>query len=159
MVYLVLFVNTMVIPVAFAWYMSSKGLISSIEMDDIADRKLMYFFTFLLYLVTLFVLSGFNVPSYVYKYAFGATLTVGVLFVFALVRKKLSAHLSAIGGMAGALVMISIKLHTDFLTLICVMILLGGLVGMSRLKLKAHREHEIYWGFLIGFFSQIFIFN
>jgi hypothetical protein len=159
MVYLVLFVNTMILPVVFAWYLASKGHITSIAMDDISDRKLIYFFSFILYLATLFVLSGFNVPGVIYKYAFGATLTVGCMFVFALARKKLSAHLSALGGLCGALIMISIKIHTDFLALICVLVLLSGIVGMARIQLNAHKENEIYWGFLIGFFAQIFVFN
>ena len=159
MVYLVLFVNTMMLPVVFAWYLSSKGHISSISMDDVADRKLIYFFTFLLYMITLFVLSGFNVPAVIYKYAFGATMTVGTLFVFVFVKRKFSAHLAALGGLTGALVMLSIKLHTDFLTLICTLLVLAGLVAYSRIKLKIHNENEIYWGFLLGFFSQIFIFT
>lgn len=127
-------------------------------MDEIDDRKLMYFFTFLIYLLTLFVLSGFGVPSAIYKYAFGAALTVGALFVLALLRKKLSAHLSALGGMVGALVMISLKLHTDFLSLICVILVLSGIVGMARMKMKAHSETEVYLGFLLGFLAQVFIF-
>ena len=85
-------------------------------------------------------------------------MTVGTMFVLALLRKKLSAHLAAIGGLAGALVMLSIRLHTDFLILICFMVLLAGISGMSRLALRAHKENEIYWGFLLGFFAQIFIY-
>ena len=156
---MVLFVNTMVLPVVFAWYLLSKGHIKSIAMAEISDRKLMYFSTFILYLMTLFVLRGFEVPPYVYKYAFGATLTVGILFVFALVSKKLSAHLAGLGGLAGAIVMISIKSQTDFLAFICVLILFAGIVGMSRLILNAHKENEIYFGFLLGFFSQVLIFS
>lgn len=159
LVYIVLFINTMVLPVIFAWYLASKGHIKSILMEDINDRKLIYFFTFLLYLVTLFILSGFSVPSIVYKYAFGATLAVGSLFVFALVQKKLSAHMVGIGGLTGTLVMLSIKLHTDLLALICVLLVLSGLVGMARISLKAHLENEIYWGFIVGFFAQVFIYS
>ena len=159
MVYLVLLVNTMIVPVLFAWFLFSKGYVTSILMDDVNDRKLIYFFTFLLYLITLFVLSGFNVPSAIYKYAFGATLTVGILFVFALIKKKLSAHLSALGGLAGAMAMLSIKLHTDFMALVCVVILLAGIVAMARIHLKAHSESEVYWGFLTGFVAQVLIFT
>lgn len=159
MVYLVLVVNTMLVPVLFAWYLTSKGYVSSIMMDDVNDRKLMYFFTFLLYLITLFVLSGFSVPSAIYKYAFGGTLTIGILFILALFRKKVSAHLSALGGLAGAMIMLSIRLHTDFLALICVVFILSGIVAMSRLTLKAHSEKEVYVGFIIGLLSQILIFS
>lgn len=148
----------MLLPVAFAWYLSSRGHIKNILMDDISDRKIIYFISFIFYLATLFVLSGLNVPAAIYKYAFGATLTIGVLFVLTLVQKKLSAHLAAIGGLFGALVMLSMRLQTDFMILIYTMIILAGIVGMSRIYMGAHKSNEVYLGFLLGFFSQVFIF-
>ena len=128
-------------------------------MDEIADRKKIYVITFGFYLATLFVLSSFGIPVVIYKYIFGASLTVAALFIFALLNKKLSAHLSAIGGICGALVMLSFRLQTDLLTLIAVFIILGGLIGTARIQVKAHKEYEVYWGFLLGFFTQVFIFS
>lgn len=159
LVYAIVFINTMVLPVTFAWYLSNRGHIKSILFDDVSDRKIIYFISFIFYLATLFVLSGFDVPGAVYKYAFGATMTVGALFVLALVRKKLSAHLAALGGLVGALSMLSIRLHTDFMILIYALVILSGVVGVARIQVGAHREHEVYWGFLLGFFSQVLIFN
>ena len=159
LVYAVIFLNTMVLPVIIAWYMSKKGSISSILMDKLTDRKKIYLITFGFYVTTLFVLSNFGIPAVIYKYIFGASLTVAVLFVLAMLGKKLSAHLSAIGGLCGAMVMISLRLQTDLLTLIAVFILLGGLIGMARIQVNAHKEYEVYWGFLLGFFTQVFIFS
>ena len=148
----------MVLPVLFAWYLAKNGYVSSILMDNLRDRKIIYIITFVFYLATLFVLSGFEVPSPIYKYAFGSTMTVGVLFVLALVKKKLSAHLAALGGMVGALSMLSIRLHTDFMALIYSLVFLAGIVAIARIEVGAHKENEIYWGFLLGFFAQIFIY-
>ena len=133
-VYSMIAINTMALPVFFAWYLTAKGHVKSIAMDDITDRKLMYFFTFLLYIITQFILSTLEVPAVVYKFSFGATLTIGMLFVFALFRQKISAHMSGLGGLVGFL-------------------------AMARMKMKAHREREIYIGFLLGFFSQVFLFS
>ncbi len=159
MVYLVILVNTMIIPVAFAWYLLSKGHIQTIMMENVEDRKLMYFFTLLLYLITLFILSGFSVPGHIYKFGLAATITTGVLFILTFAKVKLSAHMAALGGLTGALIMLSLILNTDFLNLICVVFLLSGIVATSRLRLNAHKEFEIYWGFLLGFLSQVLIFS
>ena len=128
-------------------------------MDDITDRKLMYFFTFRLYIITQFILSTLEVPAVVYKFSFGATLTIGMLFVFALFRQKISAHMSGLGGLVGFLAMLSVRLHTNLLALICILFVLTGIAAMARMKMKAHREREIYIGFLLGFFSQVFLFS
>jgi hypothetical protein len=159
LVYGVIFLNTMLLPVIIAWYWSKKGRISSILMEQIADRKKIYLITFGFYLATLFVLSSFGVPTIVYKYTLGAGLTVGALFIFALLNKKLSAHLAAVGGLCGALVMLSFRLQTDLLTLIAVFILLAGVIGSARIQVKAHNESEVYLGFLLGFCTQVFIFS
>lgn len=139
--------------------MSKKGRISSILMDEIADRKKIYVISFGFYLATLFVLSSFGIPAVVYKYILGASLTIAVLFIFTLLNIKLSAHLSAIGGLCGVLVMLSFRLQTDLLSLILVFILLAGLVGTARIQVKAHKELEVYAGFLLGFLTQVFIFS
>ena len=67
--------------------------------------------------------------------------------------------MAAIGGLIGVLVMKSNELNTDFLSLIFVLLILGGIVGMSRMMVKAHKENELYWGFLIGMCSQFLIFS
>jgi len=159
LVYAVIFLNTMLLPVLISWYWSKKGRISSILMEQIADRKKIYLITFGFYLATLFVLSSFGVPVVIYKYALGAGLTVGALFILALLNKKISAHLSAIGGLCGALVMLSFRLQTDMLTLIAVFVLLAGIIATARIQVKAHNEIEVYLGFLLGFFTQVFIFS
>ncbi|HAW52144.1 MAG TPA: hypothetical protein DCX54_07435 [Flavobacteriales bacterium] len=159
LVYAVIFLNTMLLPVLISWYWSKKGRISSILMEQIADRKKIYLITFGFYLATLFVLSSFGVPVVIYKYALGAGLTVGALFILAMLNKKLSAHLSAIGGLCGALVMLSFRLQTDLLTLIAVFVILAGIIATARIQVKAHNESEVYLGFLLGFFTQVFIFS
>jgi len=158
-VYIVIFINTMILPAIIVWYLSKRGIIDSIYLEKTSDRKIVYVINFCFYLVALFLLSSLNAPSVIYKLAFGSTLIIGLLFVFVLMNRKYSAHLAAFGGLTGALVMLSIKLNTDFLALISVVVILGGVVGMSRMMVKAHKENEIYWGFLIGFFAQVLIFS
>ncbi|MEQ8522634.1 MAG: hypothetical protein RIC15_10825 [Vicingaceae bacterium] len=158
LVYSVILLNTMVLPALIAGYLNRRGRITSLYLESINDRKLMYLITFGFYLATLFILSSFKINIYVFRFTLGASLTVAALFILALFQKKVSAHLSAIGGLCGALVMLSIKLPADFLNLIVVFILLAGLIGTARIHEKAHKENEVYWGFLLGFFIQIFIF-
>ena len=158
-IYILIVMNTMIFPGLIVWYLSKRNIVESIYLEKISDRKIVYIINFSFYVVTLFLLSSLNVPSVIYKFAFGCTMVIGLLFVFALLNRKYSAHLAAIGGLVGALVMKSNELNTDFIGLIFVLLILGGIVGMSRLMLNAHKEQEIYLGFLIGLFSQILIFS
>jgi hypothetical protein len=157
-VYFTLFINTIVIPIGLSWYLTAKGHISSIHMLELSDRRLIYFIGFILYLSTLFLLNGFGVPRAIYQYTFGATLTIGILFIFAFLNRKYSAHLAALGGLSGALIMLAWKLNSSFTDMIFTVIILAGIVAWSRIKMQAHTETEVYIGFLIGFFAQVFIF-
>ena len=157
-IYAVVFLNTMLLPTLIGAYLNNRGQITSIHLDTIRDRKIMYVITFAFYVATLFVLTSFNVPTVVYRFALGASLTVAALFVLALFNKKVSAHMSAIGGICGSLVMLTVRLQTDFLNLIFVFFLLAGIVGAARIEVGAHREREVYLGFLLGFLAQVFIF-
>jgi len=158
-IYILIVINTMLIPGLIVWYLSKRGIIESIYLNKISDRKIVYVINFSFYVASLFLLSSLNVPSVIYKFAFGCTMVIGILFVFTLINKKFSAHMAAIGGLIGVLVMKSNELNTDFLSLIFVLLILGGIVGMSRMMVKAHKENELYWGFLIGMCSQFLIFS
>jgi membrane-associated phospholipid phosphatase len=67
---------------------------------------------------------------------------------------KISAHMIGMGGLCGTLICISIKLQTDMLAFLLIAIIFSGLVGASRILLKAHNPSQIYIGFFVGVFWQ-----
>ena len=62
-----------------------------------------------------------------------------------------------IGGICGMFVVLSIGFGVDTFEIFCLFVLLAGLVGTSRLYLKAHTPTDLLLGFLIGFGAQIYL--
>jgi membrane-associated phospholipid phosphatase len=65
------------------------------------------------------------------------------------------------GGMTGLIVYLIIHMQVNLEFYLIIAILVAGLVGTSRLILKAHKPFEIYSGFIIGWivvFSIMLIF-
>ena len=67
---------------------------------------------------------------------------------------KISVHLTAIGGVVGVIAALSVAHHVDVLPYLYPAVLVAGLLGFSRLKLKAHHPREVYAGFMMGFIAE-----
>ena len=70
------------------------------------------------------------------------------------IRWKISAHMIGIGGLTGALLCISILLEVYITPYLVYALLIAGLIGSSRLILKAHTPLQIYVGFAVGVICQ-----
>jgi len=79
-----------------------------------------------------------------------AILTLAIL-LFVSAKWKISAHLAAVGGLVGAFLAISIRMHTNSSFLLGSLILIAGLVGTARIILGKHTPLQVYAGFLAGF--------
>jgi membrane-associated phospholipid phosphatase len=67
-----------------------------------------------------------------------------------------------IGGLIGFFMFFSLEFKLNLLLLISFLFVLAGVIAFSRIKLKAHQNKEVFWGGLIGVFSELtvyFIYN
>ena len=62
-----------------------------------------------------------------------------------------------IGGLIGALIAISLKMEVYVTQYIVLALIAAGLVGSSRLVLKAHTQAQLYVGFLLGLVCQVMV--
>jgi membrane-associated phospholipid phosphatase len=65
---------------------------------------------------------------------------------------KISAHLAALGSLFMYLYMFSYRLQMDLLWWILGILLISGVVAVSRLVLNAHTKLQVYSGFFLGAF-------
>jgi membrane-associated phospholipid phosphatase len=95
---------------------------------------------------------------------------IGVFLAFFInIFSKISAHAVGMGGMIGMLFLLialgpfdPVVIHlggrgviqTSMATVLLLCILIAGLVGTSRLLLKAHVSVDLYGGYLVGLGSQ-----
>ncbi|MBR6180013.1 MAG: phosphatase PAP2 family protein [Prevotella sp.] len=66
-------------------------------------------------------------------------------------------HSAAIGGVLGAIIAFSRIFSFNPVWWMCIVILIGGLVGTSRMVLKKHTLEQVVAGFLLGTFCTIIV--
>lgn len=147
--------STFIIPAIFTLLIQNRGYIDSLEMKTNKERILPYAFTIIFYFFTIYMMMKAPIPPLIFNFMIGALLSL--IFAFIINFKwKISAHMIGIGGLTGALIIISIILNINLLSYITICILISGVVASSRLILNAHRPNQLIIGFLIGMICQIF---
>jgi membrane-associated phospholipid phosphatase len=166
---LTVFFSTFLIP-AFAIFMMWRlKLISSLHMSDKQDRIGPFIATGVFYLwVFRSVMEDSNIPTAFIIAVLGTTMGLFICFLINLFF-KISLHATGMGGLIGMVLIImwlysygSFTLHLpfigaseisiNFVLILC--ILLAGIVGSSRLFLRAHTPRELYAGFALGLACQ-----
>ncbi len=117
--------------------------------------------------------SNPSIPDAFVAFTLGATIGVFAAF-FMNNFTKVSLHAIGVGGLLSGILMIcslfsydsfflnlgvfgEYLVRTDLLVILAIVV--AGLVGTSRLLLKAHNEQDLYGGFVIGILSQLIAFN
>ncbi len=145
--------STFIIPLLIALLLLNRGLINSLEMETQKERTIPYVFTIAFYIFSLYMLNKAPIPPIIFKFIIGATLSVILAFIIN-IKWKISAHMIGIGGLIGALFCVSFLLDVYITPYIVFSLLVAGLIGSSRLILKAHTSLQIYIGLAVGIICQ-----
>lgn len=154
-VYVIIFMNLIIAPLLISIYLKKIGMIESLKMEKVEERQLPYLITAIFYAFTYYLLSKINFPP-TYLILFGAAaISIILLFIFTLLKVKISAHLTALGGICGMLIILSISIAVDLSNWLILFLFISGIVGAARLQLKAHSNWEILFGFILGIGTQL----
>ena len=149
LIYGILIFSTMVLPLISIFWLMQKGKVSSLEMSNHKERSLPLFKTAIWMSFGYYLLQKLLFYTPILKAELlGAIL---IILLAAIISKfwKISLHLLGIGGVVGVFIALQI-MHGDFLYLLLLFILLSGLLGVARIKQKAHNYAQVYAGFLVG---------
>ena len=149
LIYGILIFSTMVLPLISIFWLMQKGKVSSLEMNNHKERSLPLFKTVIWMSFGYYLLQNLLFYTPILKAELlGAIL---IILLAAIISKfwKISLHLLGIGGVVGVFIALQI-IHGDFLYLLLLFILLSGLLGVARIKQKAHNYAQVYAGFLVG---------
>lgn len=165
---LMVFFSTVFIPGVAIIMMKLLGLIESIELKDRQERIGPYIITGVFYLwMFRTLLDNPNIPIAFKIFVLGSTIALFAAF-FVNLFSKVSMHTVGMGGLL-AMVLITMfnyshgvfwvnlpifKFQMSMTQLLMMVILLSGMVGTSRLFLKAHNSQEVYGGYMIGVIAQ-----
>lgn len=132
------------------------NFISSIHMYELKDRILPFVSTGFFYIWAFFVFFKTNeVPPVLQAVLLGSAIAIFVALLFSLFSYKVSIHSSGAGGMIAMTLYLVQSSVFDMFWFFIASILLAGLVGTSRLILKAHSPEEVYGGYALGFTSTL----
>lgn len=171
---LLIFLYTFFVPALSILVMYFLGMVSSLDMPDKQERIGPYLITGIFYGWVFYnFLKNGQVPTAYTSFMLGTVIALFMAF-FVNIFSKISAHAVGMGGLVG-MVLISMLffsygtfrvtlpwmgvLEISVSMLLLAVVLLAGLVGSSRLILKAHEQMDLYGGYIVGFFAQVVAFR
>lgn len=150
------FLTIVLLPLFLITIYHKMGWLSDYHMRERTERRLPLITMGFAYLVMAIMLQRLQIASLFYLFL----LTVAVLTIALLIINnywKISLHTSAMGGLLGAFCSLALTLRIYLVGYIILLVLLAGLVGYARLKLKTHNASQVYVGYIVGF-TTIFLF-
>lgn len=117
-------------------------------------RVIPYVISILCYFTCYNILTYHNVPHIITSILVAA-LVVQILCALVNVWWKISTHTAAIGGVTGGVIAFAFIFNFNPIWWLTLVILLGGLVGSSRMMLRQHTLAQVVCGFLLGMLAVI----
>lgn len=147
------FVITFVFPTLSSYIMLRKGMIQSLEMETARERFAPYLITAIYFFACYFMLKKMHLSAPFYNVQLGAAVSV-LMAALINYKWKISAHMTAIGGLAGVFFSLSLVLPDNFSSQFLITILVAGVLGSARLISGTHTHAQLYVGFGVGFFCE-----
>lgn len=142
-------VFSLILPLLSVFILLLTKKIDSLEMPKKEERFLPILFA------SIWMILGFYFMKEIFSYApIMKSIYLGAIYVMLIAllitkKWKISLHMLAIGGATGVFIMLEF-LFGQNLMLLLITILISGILGFSRLSLKAHSLNQIYAGFIVG---------
>ncbi|KQC30057.1 hypothetical protein [Flagellimonas eckloniae] len=152
-----IFILTVIIPIIFFLILKNLGVISSIFLPSVQERKYPLYISCILLLMVLYKVIPNNYVHELFYFFTGLLTATSAAIVLLFLKFKTSIHLLGMGSILMFMIGLSIRFETNITIAISIFTLLTGLVATSRLYLKAHSKTELLIGFIIGTCSQLII--
>jgi hypothetical protein len=152
--FLVVATNNIFIPVTLLPFFRYRNIISSWIIETRKDRIVPLLTVSLFYIITSFIMFRLQIPAFLKAYMFSVTLIATILTIINL-WWKISLYSAGAGVLAGIVIVLSVKMQVDLTWFLIPVILAGGIILASRLRLNSHNSSEVYLGFLTGFAGMV----
>ena len=151
----VVFINTFMFPAISILLMRKLGFIEDLEMPDHKQRIIPLVASIIFYVWAYLATRKINFPYMMGVFMMGVLVSLFASFVIN-VFYKVSLHMVGVSGALTAIMLLVFVSPSDLSYYFLAMILLTGAVTSARLYLGAHTMKEVYVGFLVGMFGQVF---
>jgi hypothetical protein len=159
---ILIFILTFIFPVVSLLLMRKLDLIDSLTLEDQKERTIPFIAIATFYIWTFFYYK----PSYQLPFSnpliasmiLGAVIGTFTAF-FINIFRKISLHALGAGAFIGFYLAMMRYTVYDTSFFLPIIVIIAGLIGTSRLILKAHQPNEVMMGYGVGFMAQFVAFN
>ena len=155
------FVFTGLLPAIPIYLLMRKGEVQDLFISKKEERTMPYLFSFMAYVFwALFMWRTLQFPTFIVAMGMGSALSIFVI-IFINIKWKISAHLTGVGGLTGAIFGVCYRTAINPVWLFAIILAVSALVALSRIELKAHTPAQTLAGFVVGFvmvFTPCFLF-
>ena len=125
-----------------------------IELGHKERRMVPYVISILCYFFCVYIMDMLHIPHFMGTIV-SAALAIQIVCALINVWWKISTHTSAIGGVAGALFVFGELFGFNPIWWLCLVMILAGVLGTSRMILRQHSLAQVVAGFLVGIICSI----
>ncbi len=122
---------------------------TSRELGSKEGRTVPYIISIACYFVCIYMMEQMRIPQFMCA-ILRAAILIQVVCAVLNAWWKISTHTAAIGGVAGALVSFAAIFGFNPVRWLCVVFILGGMLGTSRMILRQHTLSQVVGGFCVG---------
>jgi membrane-associated phospholipid phosphatase len=128
-----------------------------IELGQKERRMVPYIISILCYFACIYLMELVHVPHFMVSIVIAA-LTVQIVCALVNMVWKISTHMAAIGGFAGALFVFADAFGFNPVWWFCLLFIVAGLLGSSRMILRQHTLSQVVAGLLVGMVCTVLAF-
>ncbi|HRC94604.1 MAG: hypothetical protein KBI11_07025 [Bacteroidales bacterium] len=157
LLFIALFLNTIIIPIFILMLLKRLGTVKSIELFHHRERVFPIVMVIIPYVFTLLLLIRLQVPEIFIKIVQGGILAM-IIAATVSYWWKISLHMVGIGGVTGFIIAGLILHYFTSLNLLVVVVVLSGLLVSARLVRGDHCPSQVYTGYFTGLASILLVF-
>ena len=150
MVYLL----TVVLPTALIHFYRRHQGWSLIDLGHKERRAVPYVISILCYFLCIYLMEFLHIPHFMMTIV-TAALFIQITCAMINVWWKISTHTAAVGGVAGALFVFGEFFGFNPVWWLCLVFILAGVLGSSRMILLQHTLAQVVVGFFVGVICSI----
>ncbi|MCF8364959.1 MAG: hypothetical protein K9H16_04210 [Bacteroidales bacterium] len=141
-------ITTFVIP-ALMGNILLRLLISKFNMRKRDAKLIPLAIAAVLYIFTYHLLDRVNLSPIFNLFILGMA-SLAIISMLIMMKYEISIYMIAAGALPGGFTGLHLTLNVNMSFYIMLSVILGGIIGFSRLYLDKHKPHEIYVGFIMG---------
>jgi hypothetical protein len=146
----IVLVNNVLIPLSLMPYYRYRNIISSWTIENRKERYIPLIVTSIFYSVTSIIVFRFQIPFFLKSFLFASSFLAITLTIINFMW-KISIHSAGTGALTALVFILALRIYSPIPLYLISILLAGGLVLTSRLRLNSHNPSQVWLGFLTGF--------